>query len=408
MRSAIEYAGAERALLMLSGDGAEQRLVAEATTGTHRIVVRLCDEAVTGSMLPEAVLRYALHTRESVILEDAATLNPFSSDPYISNRQARSVLCLPVTNQAKLIGVLYLENSLAPRVFSPARSTLLKLLACQAAISLENSRLYSDLAEREARIRRLVDANIVGIFIWELDGRILEANDAFLRIVGYGRGELGAGSLRWTDLTPPEWRDRDERLMAELATSGTLQPFEREYFRKDGSRVPVLIGVAAFDEHGNRGVAFVLDLTERKRAENALNEARSELAHVARIATLNTLTASIAHEINQPLSGISTNAETCLMMLDADVPNVEGARETARRTIRDSHRASAVVTRLRALFSKREFRLEPMNLNEATREVLALSSSDLQRNRVIVQSELADDLPTIIGDRIQLQQVILN
>jgi signal transduction histidine kinase len=123
---------------------------------------------------------------------------------------------------------------------------------------------------------------------------------------------------------------------------------------------------------------------------------------------LNTLTASIAHEINQPLSGILTNAETCLMMLDANPPNVDGARETATRTIRDGNRASAVVTRLRALFSKREFTLEPLDLNEATREVVALSASDLQRNRVAVQSELAEDLPTVIGDRIQLQQVILN
>jgi PAS domain S-box-containing protein len=155
-------------------------------------------------------------------------------------------------------------------------------------------------------------------------------------------------------------------------------------------------------------VGAVQDVTATRIAEDALNKARSELAHVARVTTLNTLTASIAHEINQPLSGILTNAETCLMMLDGDPPNVDGARETTKRTIRDGDRASAVVTRLRALFSKREFTLEPLDLNEATREVMALSSSDLQRNRVAVQSELAEDLPTVIGDRIQLQQVILN
>src|SRR5262249_51989461 len=156
------------------------------------------------------------------------------------------VFCLPLMNQARLIGVLYLENTLAPRVFAPARAAVLKLLASQAAISIENSRLYRDLAERESRIRRLVDANIIGIFIWGLEGRILEANDAFLTMVGYDREDLAAGRLRWTDLTPPEWRDRDQRLTRELRTSGTLQPFEKEYFRKDGSRVPVLIGIAAF------------------------------------------------------------------------------------------------------------------------------------------------------------------
>ena len=146
-------------------------------------------------------------------------------------------------------------------------------------------------------------------------------------------------------------------------------------------------------------VGALQDVTESMVAEEALNRARSELAHVARVTTLSTLTASIAHEVNQPLSGIITNASTCLRMLDADPPDVDGARETARRTIRDGNRASDVITRLRALFSKKEFTLEPLDLNEATREVIALSLSELQRNRVIVQSELADDLPSITGDR---------
>jgi PAS domain S-box-containing protein len=155
-------------------------------------------------------------------------------------------------------------------------------------------------------------------------------------------------------------------------------------------------------------IGAIQDVTENRTAEEALNKARFELAHVARVSTLGAMTASIAHEVNQPLSGIITNASTCLRMLDTEPPNVEGARETARRTIRDGHRASDVITRLRALFSKKEFTLEPMDLNDATREVIALSSSDLQRNRVILQSDLADDLPTITGDRVQLQQVIPN
>jgi C4-dicarboxylate-specific signal transduction histidine kinase len=155
-------------------------------------------------------------------------------------------------------------------------------------------------------------------------------------------------------------------------------------------------------------IGAIQDVTETKMAEEALNAARSELTHVARVTTLSTLTASIAHEVNQPLSGIITNAGTCLRMLDADPPNVEGARETARRTIRDGHRASEVVTRLRALFSKREFTLELLDLNDAIQEVIALSRSDLQRNRVALHSELADGLPNVNGDRIQLQQVILN
>jgi PAS domain S-box-containing protein len=155
-------------------------------------------------------------------------------------------------------------------------------------------------------------------------------------------------------------------------------------------------------------VGALQDVTESMLAEEALNKARSELAHVARVTTVSALTASIAHEINQPLSGIITNAGTCLRMLAADPPDIDGARETARRTIRDGNRASDVVTRLRALFSKKEFALESLDLNDATREVIALSLSDLQRQRVVLQSEFADDLPKVTGDRVQLQQVILN
>jgi PAS domain S-box-containing protein len=155
-------------------------------------------------------------------------------------------------------------------------------------------------------------------------------------------------------------------------------------------------------------IGAVQDVTQRRLSEGALGKARSELAHVARVTTLGMLTASIAHEVNQPLSGIITNASTCLRMLAVDPPNIDGARETARRTIRDGNRASDVITRLRALFAKKDAPTEAVNLNEAAREVVALSLSKLQRNRVIVRPELASDLPPVSGDRVQLQQVILN
>ena len=516
----------------------------------------------------------------------------------------------------------------------------------------------------EAKIRRLVEANVVGIVMWNLEGAITGANEAFLRMVQYDREDLASGRVRWTDLTPAEWRGHDERAVADLKATGIFQPFEKEYFRKDGSRVPVLLGGALFEGSGNEGVAFVLDLSEQKRqesarlyseeryrvvvetasdavvsiddkgsivfanpatatifgydpaelagkpltllmpeymrelhqtgfkrylatgqrhmnwqgteltalrkngeefpvevsfgeitrdghktftgflrdiskrkqaeqalrrseaflaegqhlgqigsfswrvatdeitwsaelyriyeleigvpvtlelirsrvhpedvsliekmkmvdqaregghdfewqfrllmpdhsikymhavahatrdqdgqleyiasvqdvtarrlAEEARDKARSELTHVARVMSLGTLTASIAHELNQPLSGIVTNASTCMRMLAADPPNVDGARETARRTIRDGNRASEVITRLRALFSKKDATTESVDLNEAAREVIALSLSELQRSQVTLRHELADDLPAVTGDRVQLQQVILN
>ena len=386
----------------------------------------------------------------------------------------------------------------------------------------------------EAKVRRLVEANVVGVVMWNLEGAITGANEAFLHMVQYDQGDLASGRVRWTDLTPPEWRECDYWAIAQLKKTGIFQPYEKEFFRKDGSRVPVLLGGALFEGNGNDGVAFVLDLRQQKRAreelrrseaflaeaqrlthigsyswrvatdeikwseqlyriyefeigvpvtpelirtrvhpedvtliekmveqarngrdhfewqyrllmpdhsikylhavahatrdqdgqleyiaavqdvtarrlsEEAFDKARSELAHVTRMMSLGTLAAAIAHEINQPLSGIVTNASTCQRMLTATPPNINGALETARRTIRDANRASEVIVRLRALFNRKETATESVDLNEATREVVALSLSGLQRNGVVVRAELADNLPCVTGDRIQLQQVVLN
>jgi PAS domain S-box-containing protein len=386
----------------------------------------------------------------------------------------------------------------------------------------------------EAKIRRLVDANVVGIVMWNLEGAITEANEAFLQLVKYDRNDLTSGRVRWKDLTPPEWHECDYWAIAQLKAAGSFQPYEKEFFRKDGSRVPILVGGALFDGGGDDGVAFILDLRRQKRtqeelrrseaflaeaqrlthigsyswrvatdeikwseqlyriyefeigvpvtrelirarvhpedvtliekmveqarngcndfewqyrllmpnhsikyihavaqatrdqngqleyiaavqdvtarrlAEEARDKAQSELAHVARVITLGTMTASIAHELNQPLAGIVTNTNTCQRMLGAVPPNIDGALETARRTIRDANRASEVITRLRALFSKKDTASESVNLNEATREVIALSSTELKRNKVTVRAELSGDLPPVTGDRVQLQQVIFN
>src|SRR5208337_1471309 len=288
MRTAIEQAGAERGLLALAR-GAELRIAAEATTSGDKVIVHVGDQSISAVALPESVLNYVQRTRNNVILDDAAAGSPFAEDPHVRHRHARSILCLPLINQAKLIGVLYLENSLAPRVFVPARTPVLKLLASQAAISLENTDLYRKLAEREARIRRMIDADIIGIFVWNFDGRILEANDAFLRIVGYEREDLLSGRLSWREMTPVEWVEPSEKQwLPELRRTGTVRPYEKEYFRKDGSRVLVLIGEATFEEGGDEGVAFVLDLTERQRAEEALRRSEAYLAESQRLSRTGT------------------------------------------------------------------------------------------------------------------------
>jgi PAS domain S-box-containing protein len=315
---------------------------------------------------------------------------------------------LPLINQAKLIGLLYLENNLAPHVFTPTRIAVLKLLASQAAISLENIHLYRDLEEREAKIRRLVDANIMGIYIWNLQGGIIEANEAFLHMLRYSRADVVSGGLRWTDLTPAEWRGRDAQAQAELIATGTIQPFEKEYFRKDGSRVPVLLGCATFEGTGNEGVAFVLDLSEQKRAEDALHQAQAELARVSRITTMEQLAASIAHEVNQPLAAVVTSGNACLNWLTTSPPSLRKARDAVERIVRDGNRAGDVLKRVRALLKKAPLIKVPLNVNEVIQEVLALVEGELRKRNVEVSAELDSSLPSVIADFVQLQQVLLN
>jgi len=279
----------------------------------------------------------------------------------------------------------------------------------------ENIQLQSDLAARDIKIRRLFDANIIGIIIWEVEGRILEANDAFLRIVGYDREDLVSGHVNRFDLTPPEWRERDVHTVAELKRVGTAHPFEKEYVRKDGSRVPVLIGGTMFGEGTDQGVGFVLDLTALKRAEadareheRRYREALMELAHANRVTTMGQLTASIAHEVNQPVAAIVANAEAGLNWLEAQPPNLERVRQTFGWITADGMRAGDVIGRIRALIRKAPPQKEDMEINQAVLEVIALTRSEAFKNGVSVQTQLAEGLPPVQADRVQLQQVILN
>jgi PAS domain S-box-containing protein len=540
MRTAIEQAGAERGLLALA-HGAELRIAAEAATAGDAVLVHLRDEPVIADALPESMLNYVQRTRESVMLDDAAASSHYAADPYVRLRRVRSVLCLPLLNQAKLVGVLYLENNLTSGVFAPARISVLKLLASQAAISIENARLYRELTEREARIRRLVDANIIGIVAWRLaphgseaeDPSFDDVNDAFLRIVGYEREEFLSRRWRRSDLTPPEWRERDAKTVAELRETGVVQPYEKEYFRKDGSRAPVMSGAAAFDETVTRGVSFVLDLTqhkrtetalrdseeqwkavfennptmyfmvdssltilsvnpfgaeqlgyapeeligrpvqiliqeddrkdalrnkavclehlgqtmswevrkarkdggviraretaramlikgrpvllivseditEAKRAEEALREMQLKLAHTNRLETMGQLTASIAHEVNQPIAATVTNAQAALHWLRRDPPDLGEAEQALGRIVRDGARAGEVIQRIRNLTKKAPASGDRVDINAAIREVIEFTRSEAIRNGVSVRTELAEGQPPVRGDRVELQQVILN
>ncbi|HET9374206.1 MAG TPA: PAS domain S-box protein, partial [Chthoniobacterales bacterium] len=547
---AVEHAGAERGLLILPR-GEEHRIEAEARTGRDKVEVHLGQRLVTPAELPESLLRYVVRTQESVILDDASVQNRFSEDDYLRQTRSRSVLCLPLVKQAKLMGVLYLENNLAPRVFTPKRLAMLELLVSQAAISLDHARLYADLTQEnsdrrkaeealrasEERWRELFENSSAGIALITPDGRFVAANSALQRMLGYTEEELQRRTV--VEVSHEEDRAATEEILAESGegqrrsyriekryrrkddnviwadVSSTLVPAtgsapaffaavivditerkraeeelrRREAYLTQGERIGhtgswgwhVGTGLVywskehfrifgydpettmpsyslfmerihpedrfSFEEVLNRAVrdksdfeydyrivlpdrsikflrsvsqalinpsgeleliGTVMDITERKRAEEAVSKAQAELAHVTRVTTVGELTASIAHEISQPLAAVVSNANAGLRWLSRDSPNLAEACEAIRRIVRDGNRAGDVISRMRALFKKASTAKEPLDINEVIEEVLTLTQNEVQRNRVSLRTQFANDLPLVMGDRIQLQQVLLN
>ncbi len=273
----------------------------------------------------------------------------------------------------------------------------------------DRKRAEEELRRNEAFLAEGQRLSLTGSFSWRASTDEITWSEQLYRIFEFDQSVTVTLELIGTRVHPediPLLNDMIDR------ARGAASDFEYEHrlqMPDHSVKYVHLVAHATRDKESRlEYIGAVQDVTQRRFSEEALGKARSELAHVARVMSLGALTASIAHEVNQPLSGIVTNASTCLRMLAADPPNVDGARETARRTLRDGNRASDVITRLRALFAKKETAAESVDLNEAAREVIALSLSELQRSRVILRPELADELPPLTGDRVQLQQVILN
>jgi PAS domain S-box-containing protein len=535
MTIAIEHAGAERGLLILPRKD-QFWVEAEATTGLNTVEVSLRQALVAPSDLADSILQYVIRTREPVISDDASKERLFSADKYIIEKRARSVLCLPLTKQTKLVGVLYVENNLAPSVFTPARIAVLKLLSSQAAISLENARLYGELTISEERWRNLFENVPVGVSLVGSHRRYVAANPAFLRMTGYSEEELYR--LTPVDITHEDDRAASEAIIAaQLAGQPYVQHREKRYRRKDGGVIwaevdaflapiagsaPLLAGVAVditerkraegdlrrseaslaeaqqishtggwrlrvstgeiswsaehfrifgFDPETTRPshatymerihaedrpwleqdiervvrerrrfqheyrivlpngsvkhlqsvgqpditesgdlefVGTVMDITELRHAEEALRNAQAELARVARLTTMGELVASIAHEINQPLAGVVANGDAGLRWLDRDKPDLDEARNALSRIVRDGRRAGEVIRGIRALARKSGPELAKLDINDAIREVLALTRGELQRHEILLHTNLSAGGPPVYGDRVQLQQVLLN
>jgi signal transduction histidine kinase len=408
MRIAVEHAGAARGLLILITAN-EPRIAAEARTGGSNIEVTLRNAAVTSAELSESVLHTAVHTQDSVILDDASAQTPFSADEYVREKHARSVLCLPLVKQAKLVGALYLENDLAPRVFTSAKLAVLKLLASQAAISLENVQLYDELRRSEAYLSEAQRLSHTGTFGWKASsGEIYWSEESF-RIFEYDPASTPTLELLALRVHPDDVA-RFRQVAERAGCDG--QDFAHEYrLRMPDARVKQINVVARALRNDAGDVEFVgavMDVTAIRLAERELQKTQADLAHVMRVTSLGELTASIAHEVNQPLGAVLINAEACLSWLDHQQPNLTEAHAALERIVRDGTRAGEVIRRVRTLAKKTDAKMAPVNLNEVLSEALTLVQHELLSSRVALRMEQAGPLPVILADKVQLQQVILN
>jgi PAS domain S-box-containing protein len=417
MRSVLENAGAQTGHLILAHD---ERLVLTAEAGVEQqtIQVRLHpDRSPPESALPASIINYVRRSRERVLLSDATQGNPFSTDEYFARRQPKSVLCLPIMRRSALIGLLYLENNLTAHAFTSDRVAILEMLASQAAISLENALLYADLRqenterkraeealrEREGRIRRLVESNIIGVFFWDLAGGITEANDAFLQNVGYSRQDLLSGNVSWASMTPSEYHAADAHAIEELRQSGTCQPFEKEFIRKDGERVAVLIAGATFEGSSEQGASFVLDLSERKAAEAERARLGERLRQAEKMEAVGRLAGGIAHDFNNILGAILGYGELAQNTLgEASV-----VRRHVDQVMQAAARAKALVDRILAFSRSGMTERVPLQVQSVVEETLELLAASLPVD-VRLERRLDAVDTAVVGDATQFHQVIMN
>ncbi|MEI9935800.1 MAG: AAA family ATPase [Pseudomonadota bacterium] len=402
----INHAAATRGLLILP-DARGFQIEAEARSEEPRVLLRR--SPVSERDLPESILRYATRALRPVVVDDATKPSPFAADEYVKRSGVRSVICLPLIKQAKLAGVLYLENALVPGAFTPHRVELLLLLGSQAAVSLENARLFANLRRAELALSEAQRLSQTGSFRWGTGQRELELSDEACRMFDFSAGRPITVDAYFSRVHPEDRARIRSEMTRCLHQKQTLHT-EHRLSLPDGSEKHVR-ALAHVVNSGNAETAFeligaVMDVTASRRAEEAEVVAKADLAHATRVTTMGELTASLAHEIRQPLAGILMNAKTCERQLNSEVP--ASARETVTRIVRDVTRASNIVDRIVSMFKKRALPHEPVDINELIRETVLILRSEASRHAVRFRTELPTSLPLPIADRVQIQQVLVN
>ena len=410
MRVALESAGAQSASLVLLRDNVLE-LAAVASVGPQGVSVQRRHGAPpSAAELPTSIINYVRRTRERVRVGSATRPNPFAADEYFASHQSKSVLCLPILRQAELIGLLYLEHTLISDAFTPGQLAVLELLAGQAAISLQIANLVETerhareaLASSESRFRKIFESNMIGLLFGDLSGNITEANDYLLDMLGYTRADVESGRLNWTELTPPQWQAVSAAAVEQVRSFGRCLPFEKEYIRKDGSLVPALIGASRFPGKEDGTLSFILDITERKRAEAALHLSEENLRQVQKMEAIGNLAGGVAHDFNNLLSLILGYASLLAMDMTVADPRHLYVEEIAAA----GDRAAELTKQLLAFGRKQVLQPRVVTLNSILLDVERMLRRLIGENIELIV--LADpNAGTTRVDPGQVAQIIMN
>jgi len=265
-------------------------------------------------------------------------------------------------------------------------------------------------AEQATRLlAAIVESSHDAIVSKSLNGVITSWNKGAERLFGYAAEEAVGQNIIL--IIPPDRRDEERMIVEQLTRGERVDNFETVRMRKDGSLLDVSLTISPMKDASGRVVGaskLARDITERKRAEEALRQAQTDLAHASRLTTMGEFTASLAHEVKQPIAAALTDANTCVRWITRDEPDLKEAREAAWRIVKDAERAAEIINRVRLLFKKGTPQRELVDVNEVAREMIVLLGDEASRHSISVRTELAEDLPHVIGDRVQLQQVLMN
>lgn len=409
----LRYAGATKGALWLPTD--EQSLV-EATTdrNSEEICVKVRRGVDSASGIPERIQRLVMRTRDVVYVNDVDRSIGHLVDRNILATEARSVLCMPLVNQAKLVGILYLENHLVYSAFTSEHIEVLKLIASQAAISVVNARLYSSLQASERRYEKTLSSIGDGVVAMDDGGRVTFINQAAEMLTGCSHREaIGVDRSGVLVFADEETGDVLSDPVAELVDSHTQVGWLERIVMvaKDGSRRPIRLSGSRIqnDEgHVTGHVVVLSDMTLLRKANEGLREAQSNLARISRVTTMGEFAASIAHEVNQPLMAIVTNADALIRWLDRGEQGHEQAKRSAERIVRDGHRAGDIIRSIRAISNNAQVDFVAVDLNEIILGTVALVRTELRRQNISLSVNLERGSVLVMGDRVQLQQVVLN